>query len=85
MTHFEIYEFNSARLNRGESHCFRARVFVDGKFTDMAWLSKRDINAIKKDEYCTLGGFEKHEKKEKTGVTLDEKNINLAKAMKIIK
>lgn len=80
MTHFEIYEFNSARLNRGESHCFRARMFVNGEFDGIVWLSKKDINAIKKYKNCTVGGFEKYEKKEKTEVTLDEKNINLAKS-----
>lgn len=83
--HFEILKFEEARLVRGEMRCYRAKMFINGKLDGLVWLSRRDIDNIKKDKSCTLGGFEKYERKEKTDTVLDEKNINLAKAMKIIK
>lgn len=32
--HYEVTEFNSRRLQRGEKHCFRADVFQNGNLVD---------------------------------------------------
>ena len=60
--HYEVTEFNSRRLQRGEKHCFRADVFQNGNLVDWVWLSVSDISEILKDERCSILGHEKFNK-----------------------
>lgn len=60
--HYEVTEFNSRRLQRGEKHCFRANVFQNGNLVGWVWLSINDIVEILEDERCSVSGHEKFNK-----------------------